>query len=81
MRCVRLASLSAAALLGAAQSSSLLVGALAAVAVVAVTLINAAGSGSVGTIELVVVAVKLSILAVFVVGGASGIELQWARDR
>jgi amino acid transporter len=64
----------AAALLGSASSSSLVVGALGAGAVVAVTLVNAAGSGSVGKIELVVVAAKMSILALFVVGGTLGIK-------
>jgi amino acid transporter len=64
----------AAALFGSAQPSSPLAGALAAAAVVAVTIVNAAGTGSVGKVELVVVAVKLSILAVFVVGGAFGIK-------
>lgn len=64
----------AAAVLGAASPSSMLVGALAAAAVVGITLVNAAGSGSVAKVEVAIVAVKLSILALFVVGGAFGIK-------
>jgi len=64
----------AAALISSGQPSSLLVGSLAAAAVVGLTPINVAGSASVGKLELFVVAAKLSILAVFVVGGAFGIN-------
>lgn len=62
------------ALISPGQPSSLLVGALAAGAIILLTLVNAAGSASVGKAELVVVAAKLSVLAVFVVGGAFGIK-------
>lgn len=63
-----------AALIHSGRPSSLLIGSLAAAAVVGLTLINVAGSVSVGKLELVVVAAKLSILALFVVGGAFGIN-------
>jgi amino acid transporter len=55
-------------------SSSFMVEVLAAVAVVGLTVVNAAGSDSVGRVELVVVAVKLAVLALFIVGGAFGID-------
>lgn len=63
-----------AALIHPDQPSSILVGSLAAAAVVGLTLINAAGSASVGRLELVVVAAKLSILVLFAVGGTFGID-------
>jgi len=62
-----------AALIGADQSSSLIVGGLAALIVVLLAVVNAAGSASVGRLELIVVAIKLSVLALFIVGGAFGI--------
>jgi amino acid transporter len=54
--------------------SSATVGAIAAVLVIALTLVNFAGSDSVGKAELIVVAAKLAILSVFVVGGAAGVQ-------
>lgn len=63
-----------AALIGpSAASSSLVVGSLAALIVVLLAVVNAAGSASVGKLELVVVAIKLSVLALFIVGGAFGV--------
>ena len=64
----------AADLFGSSRPSSLEVGIYAAVAVVGLMLVNVAGASSVGKAELIVVAAKLSILAVFVVGGAFGVS-------
>lgn len=50
------------------------IGAIAAALVLTLTIVNLAGSASVGRAELVVVAGKLAILGVFVVGGATGIR-------
>lgn len=63
-----------AALIVPGGSSALVAAILAAVIIVVLTLLNAAGSASVGRAEVVVVAIKLSILAIFVVGGAFGIN-------
>jgi len=63
-----------AALLGADRSSPLIVGGLAALIVVLLAVVNAAGSASVGRLEVVVVAIKLTVLALFVVGGAFGVS-------
>ena len=62
-----------ATLVGSGQSSSLEVGIFSVAAVVGLTLVNVAGAASVGRAELVVVAAKLGVLAVFVVGGAFGV--------
>jgi amino acid transporter len=64
----------AADLFGSSQPSSLEIGIYAAVAVVGLMLVNVAGASSVGKAELIVVAAKLSVLAVFVVGGAFGVN-------
>lgn len=64
----------AADLFGSSQPSSLEIGIYAAVAVVGLMLVNVAGTSSVGKAELIVVAAKLSVLAVFVVGGAFGVN-------
>ncbi|MGB8360328.1 MAG: APC family permease, partial [Acidimicrobiia bacterium] len=64
----------AADLFGSSQPSSLEVGIYAAIAVVGLMLVNVAGASSVGKAELIVVAAKLSILGVFVVGGAFGVS-------
>jgi amino acid transporter len=64
----------AATLLGSSQPSSIEIGIYAAVAVVGLMLVNVAGASSVGRAELIVVAAKLAVLAVFVVGGAFGIS-------
>ncbi len=63
-----------AALIVPGGSSALVAAILAAVIIVVLTVLNAAGSASVGKAEVVVVAIKLSILAIFVVGGAFGIN-------
>jgi amino acid transporter len=63
-----------ATLLGSAQPSSLQVGIFAAVVVIGLMLVNVAGAASVGRAELIVVAAKLVILAIFVVGGTFGVS-------
>jgi len=64
----------AAGLFGSSQPSSIQIGIYAAVVVVGLMLVNSAGTSSVGKAELAVVAAKLSVLAVFVVGGAFGVK-------
>jgi amino acid transporter len=64
----------AATLFGSAQPSSLQIGILAAVVVIGLMLVNVAGAASIGKAELIVVAAKLCVLAVFVVGGTFGIS-------
>ena len=60
--------------------SSAVIGTLAAGLVVGLTLVNLAGAASVGKAELVVVAAKLGVLAVFIVGGATGIQSRLLAD-
>lgn len=63
-----------ASLWTANSPSSLVIGAVAAGLVVLLTLVNLAGSANVGKVEFAVVAAKLTVLAIFIVGGASGIQ-------
>ena len=64
----------AATLFGLPAASTLVTGAFSAAVIVSLTLLNAAGSGSVGKAELAIVAAKLCVLSIFVVGGAFGIS-------
>jgi amino acid transporter len=70
----------AAALIVPGRSSPLLVAGFAGAAVVGITLVNVAGSTSVGKVELFVVAAKLIVLALFVVGGVFGISSAFLSD-
>jgi len=64
----------AATLFGLSATSTLATGAFSAAIIVGLTLLNAAGSGLVGKAELAVVAAKLCVLSVFVIGGAFGVS-------
>lgn len=64
----------AAALFVAGTPPAPLVGAIAAGLVISLTLVNYAGAGAVGKAELAVVAAKLAVLGLFVVGGTAGIQ-------
>ena len=64
----------AATLFGLSANSTLVTGAFSSFVIVGLTLLNAAGSGSVGKAELAIVAVKLCVLSIFVVGGAFGVS-------
>jgi len=64
----------AATLFGLSTSSSLTTGSFAAAIVIGLMVLNASGSTSVGKAEFVIVGAKLTILAIFVVGGAFGVS-------
>ena len=64
----------AASLFIAGPPSPALVGILAGCLVIALTVVNLAGSESVGKAEVIVVSAKLTVLGIFVVGGATGIK-------
>jgi amino acid transporter len=70
----------AATLFGLSATSTLVTGAFSSVVIVALTLLNAAGSGSVGKAELAIVAAKLCVLSIFVVGGAFGVSTTLLRN-
>jgi amino acid transporter len=70
----------AASLVPGGSASNATVGIIAAGLVVGLTLVNFIGAGVVGKVELAVVAAKLLVLAVFVVGGATGVRSQLLAD-
>jgi amino acid transporter len=70
----------AASLFFVGAPGNAVIGALAAALVVGLTLVNLAGSASVGKAEFAIVAAKLAVLAVFIVGGATSIQSNLLAD-